>query len=86
MKRVLVFALVVAGVAAASASAVQRSSSPTAAGAAGATSCTSGAIGFMGPITGPVAFLGKAPSEARAAPCRSHVEALHLACLLVDPA
>src|SRR5215210_1807914 len=59
MKKALVLALIVAGVAAASASAVQRSSSPTAASVRAATACTSGPIGFMGPITGPVAFLGK---------------------------
>src|SRR5215210_1962861 len=59
MRKVLVLALVVAGVAAASASAVQRSASPAAVTASQATACTSGKIGFMGPLTGPVAFLGK---------------------------
>ena len=59
MKKALVLALVIAGVAAASASAVQRSASPVAVTASQATACTSGQIGFLGPITGPVAFLGK---------------------------
>src|SRR5215213_9417513 len=59
MKKALVLALVVAGVAAASASAVQRSASPAAVTASQATACTSGQIGFLGPLTGPVAFLGK---------------------------
>jgi branched-chain amino acid transport system substrate-binding protein len=59
MKKALVLALVIAGVAAASASAVQRGASPAAATASRATACTSGKIGFLGPLTGPVAFLGK---------------------------
>jgi branched-chain amino acid transport system substrate-binding protein len=59
MKKALVFALIAAGLAAASASAMQRGSSPAATSVTGMKSCTSGAIGFMGPITGPVAFLGK---------------------------
>ena len=59
MKKALVLALVIAGVAAASASAVQRGASPAAATASQATACTSGKIGFLGPLTGPVAFLGK---------------------------
>ncbi len=60
MKKALVLALVIAGVAAASASAVQRSAtSPAAVTASQVTACTSGQIGFLGPITGPVAFLGK---------------------------
>ena len=58
MKKVLVLALVIAGVAATSASAVQRSASPAAV-TAGQAACTSGQIGFLGPLTGPVAFLGK---------------------------
>src|SRR6476659_2936079 len=58
MKKALVLALIVAGVTAASASAVQRSTSPTIS-ANSVAACTSGQIGFMGPITGPVAFLGK---------------------------
>ena len=58
MKKALVFALIVAGVAAASASAVQRSSSSPAVSASRMAACTSGQIGFLGPITGPVAFLG----------------------------
>jgi branched-chain amino acid transport system substrate-binding protein len=57
MKKALVLALVVAGVAAAAASAVTKSGSPTVA-AARVASCTSGQIGFMGPLTGAVAFLG----------------------------
>src|SRR5215208_4853999 len=59
MKKALVFALIAAGLAAASASAMQRGSSPAASSVSRMTSCTSGPIGFMGPITGPVAFLGK---------------------------
>jgi branched-chain amino acid transport system substrate-binding protein len=59
MKKALVFALIVAGIAAASASAVQRSSSSPSATASGVAACTSGQIGFLGPLTGPVAFLGK---------------------------
>jgi branched-chain amino acid transport system substrate-binding protein len=58
MKKALVFALIVAGVAATSASAVQRSTSPTFS-ASRMADCTSGQIGFLGPLTGPVAFLGK---------------------------
>ncbi|HVR12678.1 MAG TPA: branched-chain amino acid ABC transporter substrate-binding protein [Gaiellaceae bacterium] len=57
MKKALVLALIVAGVSAASASAVQRSTSPTIS-ASGVAACTSGQIGFLGPLTGPVAFLG----------------------------
>jgi branched-chain amino acid transport system substrate-binding protein len=52
-----VLALIVAGVSAASASAVQRSTSPTIS-ASSVAACTSGQIGFLGPLTGPVAFLG----------------------------
>jgi branched-chain amino acid transport system substrate-binding protein len=58
MKKALVFALIVAAVAAAGASAVTKGSTP-AATAAGVAACTSGKIGFLGPLTGPVAFLGK---------------------------
>jgi|SRR6266536_587056 len=58
MKKALVFALIVAGVAAAGASALTKGSTPTTT-AAGVAACTSGQIGFLGPITGPVAFLGK---------------------------
>jgi branched-chain amino acid transport system substrate-binding protein len=57
MKKALVLALIVAGVSAASASAVQRSTSPTII-ASSVAACTSGQIGFLGPLTGPVAFLG----------------------------
>src|SRR5512132_550061 len=57
MKKALVLALIVAGVSAASASAVQRSTSPTIS-ASSVADCTSGQIGFLGPLTGPVAFLG----------------------------
>jgi len=57
MKKALVVALIVAGVSAASASAVQRSTSPTIS-ANSVAACTSGQIGFLGPLTGPVAFLG----------------------------
>ena len=57
MKKALVLALVVAGVATAAASAVTNSKSP-AVSAARVADCTSGQIGFMGPLTGPVAFLG----------------------------
>jgi branched-chain amino acid transport system substrate-binding protein len=57
MKKALVLALIVAGVSAASASAVQRSTSPTIS-ASSVAACTSGQIGFLGPLTGPVAFLG----------------------------
>jgi len=57
MKKALVLALVVAGVAAAAASAVTDSKSPSVA-AARVADCTSGQIGFMGPLTGSVAFLG----------------------------
>jgi branched-chain amino acid transport system substrate-binding protein len=58
MKKALVLAFVVAAVAAAGASAVTKTSSPTAA-ATSVAACTSGQIGFLGPLTGPVAFLGK---------------------------
>jgi branched-chain amino acid transport system substrate-binding protein len=57
MKKALVIAMIVAGVATAAASAVTKGSSPTIA-AARVAACTSGQIGFMGPLTGPVAFLG----------------------------
>jgi branched-chain amino acid transport system substrate-binding protein len=57
MKKALVLALIVAGVSAASASAVQRSTSPTIS-ASSVAACTSGQIAFLGPLTGPVAFLG----------------------------
>jgi len=57
MKKALVLALIVAGVTAAAASAVTKGSSPTVA-ASRVAACTSGQIGFMGPLTGPVAFLG----------------------------
>jgi branched-chain amino acid transport system substrate-binding protein len=57
MKKALVLALIVAGVTAAAASAVTKGSSPTIA-ASRLAACTSGQIGFMGPLTGPVAFLG----------------------------
>src|SRR4051812_19959367 len=57
MKKALVLALIVAGVTAAAASAVTKGSSPTIA-ASRVAACTSGQIGFMGPLTGPVAFLG----------------------------
>jgi branched-chain amino acid transport system substrate-binding protein len=57
MKKALVLALIVAGVSAASASAVQRSTSPTIS-ASSVADCTSGQIGFLGPLTGSVAFLG----------------------------
>src|ERR1044071_1456699 len=59
MKKVLVLALIAAGVVAAGASAVTKGSTPSVSARGAATTCTSGAIGFMGPITGPVAFLGK---------------------------
>src|SRR6266550_3244392 len=58
MKKVLVLAFVVAAVAAAGASAVTKGSAPTGV-ATSVAACTSGQIGFMGPLTGPVAFLGK---------------------------
>jgi branched-chain amino acid transport system substrate-binding protein len=58
MKKALVLALITAAVAAAGASAVTKGSSPSAT-AARVAACTSGQIGFLGPITGPVAFLGK---------------------------
>jgi branched-chain amino acid transport system substrate-binding protein len=58
MKKALVLACVVAAVAAAGASAVTKGSAPTSV-ATSVAACTSGQIGFMGPITGPVAFLGK---------------------------
>ena len=57
MKKALVLALIVAGITAAAASAVTKGSSPTVA-ASRLAACTSGQIGFMGPLTGPVAFLG----------------------------
>jgi branched-chain amino acid transport system substrate-binding protein len=57
MKKALTLALIAAAVAAAGASAVTKGSSPTHSTAAVAE-CTSGQIGFMGPITGSVAFLG----------------------------
>src|SRR4030095_15432259 len=57
MKKALVLALIVAGVSAASASAVQRSTSPTIS-ARSVAACTDGQIAFLGPLTGPVAFLG----------------------------
>src|SRR3954469_22124837 len=59
MKKALVLALVIAGVAAASASAVQRNTGSPTVTASQVAACTSGQIGFMGPLTGPVAFLGK---------------------------
>jgi branched-chain amino acid transport system substrate-binding protein len=58
MKKALVLALVVAGVTAAAASAVTKSGSSPTVAASRAAACTSGQIGFMGPLTGPVAFLG----------------------------
>ena len=58
MKKALVLALITAAVVAAGASAVTKGSSPSAT-AARVAACTSGQIGFLGPITGPVAFLGK---------------------------
>jgi branched-chain amino acid transport system substrate-binding protein len=58
MKKALVLALITAAVVAAGASAVTKGSTPSATAARVAT-CTAGPIGFMGPITGPVAFLGK---------------------------
>jgi branched-chain amino acid transport system substrate-binding protein len=58
MKKALAIALIVAGVASAAASAVTKGSSPTTT-AARVAACTSGQIGFMGPLTGPVAFLGR---------------------------
>jgi branched-chain amino acid transport system substrate-binding protein len=58
MKKALVLAFIVAAVGAAGASAVTKGSTPTVA-ATSVAACTSGQIGFMGPITGPVAFLGK---------------------------
>jgi branched-chain amino acid transport system substrate-binding protein len=58
MKKTLVLAFIVAAVAVAGASAVTKGSTPTAA-ATSVAACTSGQIGFMGPLTGPVAFLGK---------------------------
>jgi branched-chain amino acid transport system substrate-binding protein len=57
MKKVLVFALIAVAVAAAGASAVTKGSTPTAS-ATSVAACTSGQIGFLGPLTGPVAFLG----------------------------
>ena len=58
MKKALVLALVVAGVTAAAASAVTKGGSSPTAAASRVAACTSGQIGFMGPLTGPVAFLG----------------------------
>jgi branched-chain amino acid transport system substrate-binding protein len=58
MKKALVLAFIVAAVAAAGASAVTKGSTPTGA-ATSVAACTSGQIGFLGPLTGPVAFLGK---------------------------
>ncbi|MFL6067610.1 MAG: branched-chain amino acid ABC transporter substrate-binding protein [Gaiellaceae bacterium] len=58
MKKALVLALIVAGVTAAAASAVTKGSSSPAVAASRVAACTSGQIGFMGPLTGPVAFLG----------------------------
>jgi branched-chain amino acid transport system substrate-binding protein len=60
MKKALVVALLAAAVLAASASAVTRANSPESANlATRVAACTSGQIGYMGPLTGPVAFLGK---------------------------
>src|SRR5215213_7048813 len=59
MKKALVLALIVAGVTAAAASAVTKGSSSPAVAASRVAVCTSGQIGFMGPLTGPVAFLGR---------------------------
>jgi branched-chain amino acid transport system substrate-binding protein len=58
MKKALVLALITAAVVAAGASAITKGSTPSAT-AARVAACTAGPIGFMGPITGPVAFLGK---------------------------
>jgi branched-chain amino acid transport system substrate-binding protein len=58
MKKALVLAFVVAAVAAAGASAVTKGSSPTGV-ATSVAGCMSGQIGFLGPLTGPVAFLGR---------------------------
>lgn len=58
MKKALVFALIVAAVSAAGASAVTKGSTPTAT-TNSVAACTSGKIGFLGPLTGAVAFLGK---------------------------
>ena len=58
MKKALVLALIVAGVTAAAASAVTNGGSSPTAAASRAAACTSGQIGYMGPLTGPVAFLG----------------------------
>jgi branched-chain amino acid transport system substrate-binding protein len=58
MKKALVLAFIVAAVAAAGASAVTKGSTPSVS-ATSVAACTSGQIGFLGPITGPVAFLGK---------------------------
>src|SRR3954453_8938235 len=60
MKKAIVVALLGAAILATSASAVSRGSSPESASlAARIAACTSGQIGFLGPLTGPVAFLGK---------------------------
>jgi branched-chain amino acid transport system substrate-binding protein len=56
MTKALVLAVVSAAVAAAGASAVTRGSTSAASRVA---QCTSGQIGFMGPITGPAASIGK---------------------------
>lgn len=58
MKKALVLAFIVAAIATAGASAVTKGAAPTSL-ATSVAACTSGQIGFMGPITGPVAFLGK---------------------------
>jgi branched-chain amino acid transport system substrate-binding protein len=58
MKKVLVLALIVAGVTAAAASAVTRGGSTPTVAASRVAACKSGQIGYMGPLTGPVAFLG----------------------------
>ena len=58
MKKALLLAFVVAAIAAAGASAVTKGSTPSGV-ASSVAACTSGKIGFMGPLTGPVAFLGK---------------------------
>ena len=58
MKKALLLAFVVAAIAAAGASAVTKASTPSGV-ASSVAACTSGKIGFMGPLTGPVAFLGK---------------------------
>ena len=67
MKKALVLALIVAGVTAAAASAVTKGSSPTVT-TSRVAACTSGQIGFMGPLTGPVAFLGHEQGSRRSPP------------------